>query len=460
MKWLVAGALAAALTYSGTAAIHACLLVWDGQLRGELDFYALLAILSTSCLITVPLINWSNALRKLGSQDPSEVGIRTVIIYWGFLVTLGLLAALSQLWIFAPEWDAWFNYSNSTNITCASPKSQIAYAVGQDPSWGIFVVDVEFIQENGCVDPCQQTLFEYPVALFRRLSDLQLLSLNEYNSSNVLNGGFFNFYLYLGGIMAIVILSQGLWALVAGSNHKNPRECRGIIYSFFRDLRLPISGCEGGERWQKRAAKYVAIFAYLWAVLASILCVTLFLFNIAAMEYLLANLPEAESARHIGAWGPWVGTGLAILAALVAKFHTTVVDKASASLVRAISWGVGRSREGYDGNGRGRNPAYQRSKQSRCTKMGSGLPGYYGEHRDQWGSCPLGLIKWMAMSVTSSARNEWASLTAFWRDPDNEITNAQQQPGETYGSYVLFVMTFLLLSSTKTLEAVHSQSMV
>ncbi len=82
LKWLVAGTLAAALTYSGTAAIQACLLVWYGPLHGELDLYALTIILSMSSLVTVPSIDWSGIFRNLGSGD-GHSGARATIIYWG-----------------------------------------------------------------------------------------------------------------------------------------------------------------------------------------------------------------------------------------------------------------------------------------------------------------------------------------------------------------------------------------
>lgn len=117
-EWLIAGALTAALTYSGVAAIHACLLIWRGPGLGELDLFALEGILSTACIIAVPLLNWSSTLRHLGqtrldpwdstqtrrfpssldadwarSKKKREVSnTRTVIVWWAFLVAVGFLA--------------------------------------------------------------------------------------------------------------------------------------------------------------------------------------------------------------------------------------------------------------------------------------------------------------------------------------------------------------------------------
>jgi hypothetical protein len=91
------------LSYSGTAAFHAVLLIWRGPAEGAQDIDALVAILSTACLISVPLLNWSSTLRKLGAsarelkeinsnydaksaeyaeeaRDASEFGTRTIVI--------------------------------------------------------------------------------------------------------------------------------------------------------------------------------------------------------------------------------------------------------------------------------------------------------------------------------------------------------------------------------------------
>lgn len=65
--WLVAGALASALTYSGTAALHAMGLAWykAKQIEGEEDAVVLWAVLSSGCVLAVPLLNWYEHLLLL-----------------------------------------------------------------------------------------------------------------------------------------------------------------------------------------------------------------------------------------------------------------------------------------------------------------------------------------------------------------------------------------------------------
>ena len=158
-EWLIAGALTAGLVYSGVAAIHACLLIWRGPSLGELDFFALMGILGSSCIIAVPLLNWSSTIRHLGQTkiDPwgkrespqfpkleedwvqatkkREISnTRTVIVWWAFLVAVGFLA------LFVGFENAIYNgnlpiilsvetYSALDQLQCAPPNGYLNQSV-------------------------------------------------------------------------------------------------------------------------------------------------------------------------------------------------------------------------------------------------------------------------------------------------------------------------------------------
>ncbi|KAL8649668.1 MAG: hypothetical protein Q9226_005480 [Calogaya cf. arnoldii] len=63
-EWLVAGALASALTYSGSAAVHAVLLAGFRQENAlDLDVIPCNAVLAMSVLIAVPLLHYSKTWR-------------------------------------------------------------------------------------------------------------------------------------------------------------------------------------------------------------------------------------------------------------------------------------------------------------------------------------------------------------------------------------------------------------
>ena len=414
--------MAAALTYSGTAAIHACLLVWRGPSYGELDLYALTAILSTSCLVIVPLINWSTTLRHLGSRDGRETGARSIIIYWGALVALALVSALIGLW---SNNSSSFQYSTLNNTICSPPSSQMNNVAGQDSSWHHFHVDAEWVQENRCIDPCQQqNLFYWPVALFRSYSDLQILSQEDIrNIYGLIEQMFVGFYAYFGTSVATFLLLQGIWAACFG--RRKPRQCRYIIYVFLSNVNWRLGwqgikmGYRGDKHWQKRTAKTIAAVAYLWTVFATLLSVLFFIFNIVAMEAFLAEFPQGESAVHIGAWGPWVTTALVLLAGLVAQFHPLLVLSISISLRKCWSrrWTYFERRQASRKNHQGENKAARTGVKSRLLVP----PTQSDSRHSRWVFAPFGSFSKRIMSCVGDIKEEWVLLKAFWRDPDRTV---------------------------------------
>ena len=425
LEWLVIGALAAAFTYSGSAAIHGCLLTWRGPASGDLDVYALIAILSTSCLVIVPLINWSTTLRNLGSRDDQESGARTIIIYWGALVAVGLLSTLTVLW--SSAYYVW-NFSTLNPITCHPPGSRIIYDAGQKPMWCRFIIGIEWVQENGCIDPCQQSSFAFPQAIFRSKTDLQLLSRAQLEATMAVidpfpENSFFERYLYFGTILGLFIIVQGVWAVCFG--RRNPRQARNTIYTLLVGLhlgsfpRLLRMNHKASGRWHKRVARYVATIAYLWAVLASILSVLLFLANIVTMEVLLAYYPQSESAAHIGAWSYWASTGLVILAAFIGRFHESVVQRIFAILRQIYNecsdlWADGGFHGTLSKKGNGSGHLIQHSPKGPLQSKGKRNNGTNMSYLIQY------CLQWM-LGVRCNMVDEWLSLKDFWKHPDDAV---------------------------------------
>ncbi len=87
--WLIAGALASALIYSGTAVVHAFILVIGSRPLYDLDVVGVWAIVSVSCLAIQPMFEWSHVLPKVQS--------RIIFGYWGSLVAFGARMALVAL---------------------------------------------------------------------------------------------------------------------------------------------------------------------------------------------------------------------------------------------------------------------------------------------------------------------------------------------------------------------------
>ena len=86
-EWLVTGALAVALTYSGSAAVHAVLLAtFRHETALDLDVIPCNAILATSVLVIMPLSYYSESWRITNAN--------VVIVAWTQLVIAGMVCAL------------------------------------------------------------------------------------------------------------------------------------------------------------------------------------------------------------------------------------------------------------------------------------------------------------------------------------------------------------------------------
>lgn len=391
----------------------------------------MIAILSTSCTLIVPLLNWSEALRHLGSRDDRQSGTRTIVIYWAFLVTVGLMTTLSQLSGFNPV-EAHMN-----PIICATPQMSTMECL--DIFCFMTDISADWIQANGCLDPCKDA---YPTAIFRSPSDLQLMSRSEiFDINSVWAGPFIFIYFNIGAALGIFVLLQGIWAACFG--RRTPTQCRNTVYSILTKFQLPSPACyrqrrtgmQMREHWRRCAASSIAIAAYLWTVVASVLCVLLFFLSIAAMEYLLSTFPQSESAFHVGAWTPWATTALLIIAAVVAKHHDGVVSSSSKLLKQGFSntkflikhgfqdIKINRTHEGH--------PVKRNRTGSKLFEFARVKPrflrllGCISSFLGQLILRALRSLQEKRSGVISTIGKEWDSLTDFWRDPNAAVEAAK-----------------------------------
>ena len=371
MDWLIAGALASALTFSGSAAIHACLLAWRGPAAGETDIYAVTGILSTACVIAVPLINWSKTLRHLGQpkesksrrtdneskqtdgeSKQSEGNTRTIIIYWGFLVAVGFFCAFVLLYSpnYLPYVDSDNDISGLDTLQCSPNNNSLNPSAGQQSSWTTFWITTEFINENNCVEPCaisQPPLFGG--ALFRHPTDLVSMTSEQVNNNieqtnlsqrRAAARKFLSFYEKYALYALPYIVAQGITAAVFG--RKSPSKIRWVVYNFI----VSIGENEAGK-FQRGFATTIALLNYLWALLMLIACPPTFVLNIIATEIALNPIPQGEYLTAIGQWQPWAGTALILIAALIAKTEKDLKDRFVGTLENIRSK-FGRMRQAYE----------------------------------------------------------------------------------------------------------------
>ena len=362
------------------------LLVWVGPGYGELDQQALLAILSTSCVIAVPLLNWSETLRLLGvpewkiaeaeeRKENVEPGpTRTIIVYWAFLVTIGFMC------VFVSFEDHKFSVSQVTlsgtsNISCTPAAGNLNLSLGQDPGWQRLIPNSEFIAGNNCLDPCQGVNPVPKGAIFRTADDLKIptqkqigflyqtlfaegfftpnssLAADVHLGRRLKRVRFFKNYVKYALFLFPYILLQGFWAICFG--RRRPRQVRDSVYLFIAELNLWTNPAkeqsfkdnqaeedQPAEHYatknQLRVAFFVAYMSYLWAVVIAVICPPLFVINLIANEISVNNYPEAENGHHVGAWAPYVGTIMVFGAALIAKFHQLLENRFIALINLAI----------------------------------------------------------------------------------------------------------------------------
>ncbi|KAK0509156.1 hypothetical protein JMJ35_008527 [Cladonia borealis] len=353
--WLVAGALTSALVYSGAAAVHACLLVWRGPNPYiENDSWALYAILNTACLVTVPLLNWSGTLRRLGQKaaslkDPkalktnSDVGTRTIVMYWAFLVLIGFLCIWEQMQEGAGDNN--MEYPDMSKVVC-SPGTNASMEMSPNGTFHRRAIDNNFIQDNGCTDPCNQ-ITTLP-AIFRNQNELVLLPHSQALLWNAtLPGAKYamaehlmtieNANLWINLWTLPFILVQGFITALFG--RRDPREIRDLLYItlYMEHPKRPIFQKPYLRRTQEIVVRIFAGLNYLIACAVVIFCIPFFLITVVSQEFSMWDeQPDSEKPYMVGQWSPWVYAALVILAAFIGRYHDSVIHSVTKGCRNAI----------------------------------------------------------------------------------------------------------------------------
>ena len=300
-EWLVIGALASALTYAGTAAIHATTLCTSRRKVFDLDILGVWAILSTGALAYITLINWSKTMRNSRA--------RFVMICWGVLVGMGLI--FGRVEQYDTQLTPGEKPCHSSNGVLLSQPFQLA-----DPSFNC-------TYECFSVRKPMRDLLE-SVAIAR--SDL--------------TGKFSNYQLILLGPVMFAAYaatsfdsrehspSQLLTRLVVSYLSPNHRE--EILKSIYKASNDSwYGGYFAMYHYVRRAPwslrKILLIYLvcpwYALGLLLDILCIPLLIANVVLNELNLigAGLPTNESPYSVGQWGPVVSSLLVVVAAVMNK---------------------------------------------------------------------------------------------------------------------------------------------
>ncbi|KAL8925276.1 MAG: hypothetical protein Q9208_003566 [Pyrenodesmia sp. 3 TL-2023] len=116
-EWLVRGSVAAAMTYSATACIHAILLAAVSAPTSrslDLDVFGVYCIISSSLIVLGPMLDWCKPLRQMAA--------RVILKAWGVLLSVGLVCAVLTIW--RPYPKHWPCYRSPLRDDCTDPRKE------------------------------------------------------------------------------------------------------------------------------------------------------------------------------------------------------------------------------------------------------------------------------------------------------------------------------------------------
>ncbi|OJD13126.1 hypothetical protein AJ78_06387 [Emergomyces pasteurianus Ep9510] len=268
-RWLVIGALASALSYAGSTAIHAMALVSSRKPVFDLDILAACAVLSTGCMAFVSLVHWSRAMRQ------SEA--RLVLVMWGVLVGIGCLFCRAEL----------FDIRSDAEPACRSGSGMLLMTPYQ-------TVDPQF---SNCTYKCFGTK-----APMRDPSKITAIPTTYLSAS----------YANLGTILLVPILAAAYKSIALNMHPHTPSEIctRFVMTQINSSLNVKLS--------QQVITQH-----------AQVATPPLFITNIVVNEINLmkTSLPFDEEIASVGQWSPIVAATLVVMASVINKCMRTYGDR-------------------------------------------------------------------------------------------------------------------------------------
>jgi hypothetical protein len=304
-RWLVAGALASAMTYCGAAAIQSFFLIAKVKSSVvDLDIYGVFAVTSAGFMLTAPLLLWSTTLQT------AEREIRTIISLWSLLIVVGAILATAGIYVRA----------EAEGPACLGPEADLDIASA---------VSTLYNASGDCTYAC----FAETRPLFRSGSDA-LAWKNQLDAPNDLTA------MFLPTVAASIPSGIIVWIwliikkdsasarllrpppvftrfelgwlgarLLRKTRRRDPerdRDADGDRVVFPPSILAPV-------RIQHRFPRLILAYQYYFVLGSS----GVFVVNIVMNEVRLRSLPTNEMPYEVGQWGPWVGVGLILLAELL-----------------------------------------------------------------------------------------------------------------------------------------------
>ena len=279
-EWLIRGSLAAAMTYSSSASVHAIVLAAISQKNTlfDLDVLGIYCVTSSSIIALGPTLDWFDRLRK--SQA------RSIVKAWGVLTAIGTVCAFVALRRNYPGEKACFSHTEG---------------LLRDPS-----------QLIGNGFNCTYTCFSKSSPL-RSPNEVVAVPKTE------IFGSWYNIFDRFT-IVALALLAFTILSLLVRAD--------GKPWKIFEKYNIHWSW--RGPRVEHVQVKINTDKPIAIKVLYGFLAPFGFIVNIILSEiYILRQpgLPAGEPFSAIGQWAPWVSAALVLIAATIPRIEKWIKRK-------------------------------------------------------------------------------------------------------------------------------------
>ena len=281
-SWLVVGAIASAMTYSGTAAIHAVVLAAVSvNPVFDLDIVGVWAVASAGCVAVVPILDWSKTLL----YSP----YRPVFGFWGSLMAIGSICGIVAILRDYPD-----------EVACRSSSAQLLTEPAQimDPRFNCTYTC--FATHQPLRAPSQMTVIWEKVVF-----------------------GYWQAILFVS--VAMVLLTgvlMGSLGCLPGPRKHTEKELDDIIRR-----NAPCRNDLSKARYYKRQARERAYKERKTGEIqhqrscCGYINPPIFIIVIILNELYIRILPVDEAPYAVGQWGAVVGVCLALIAAAINKYN-------------------------------------------------------------------------------------------------------------------------------------------
>ncbi|KAI4100628.1 MAG: hypothetical protein L6R37_005386 [Teloschistes peruensis] len=280
-EWLIRGSLAAAMTYSASASVHAVVIAATSQKHRilDLDIVGVYCITSSSIIILGPMLDWCHALR--------ESKARPIVVAWGIVVSAGVICTrvmLERRWLIEEP------CFSSTDGLLLHP-SQLAA--------GGFNCTYQGFQRLSPIRASGDILAVASDRVFGRWYDI-LLSLN---------------------IMTLVMMSLSLLSVLSIMSGEPRDELKRSEHKF---------SWRHGYQHIKTSISFNSTKGFLVTILFGVLAPIAFVLNVVLSEIYIKqhpSLPVDEESYAVGQWAPWVSAGFVLAAAAIAQINVALYDE-------------------------------------------------------------------------------------------------------------------------------------